>query len=69
MPKIEVISSDSSYWGIFSGTYEMKTINIPSTIKSIGKYAFDGSSITTINIDKPFNSISGAPWGSTGANG
>jgi hypothetical protein len=67
MPKIEVLSDDSSYWGIFSYASEMKTINIPSTIKSIGKNAFDGSSITTINIDKPADSISGAPWGATGA--
>lgn len=68
IPKIEVLSSDSSYWGVFNGyTNKMTTINIPSTIKSIGKHAFDGSNITTINIDKPANSISGSPWGATKA--
>ena len=66
MPKIEVLSSDSSYWGIFDYC-GMTTINIPSTIKSIGKTAFERSKITTINIDKPANSISGAPWGAAGA--
>ena len=66
MPKIEVLSSDSAYWGIFDYC-GMTTINIPSTIKSIGKNTFENSKITTINIDKPANSISGAPWGAAGA--
>ena len=66
MPKIEVLSSDSFYWGIFDYC-GMTTINIPSTIKSIGKNAFENSKITTINIDKPANSISGSPWGATNA--
>jgi hypothetical protein len=66
MPKIEILSNDSSYWGIFDYC-GMTTINIPSTIQSIGKNAFESSKITTINIDKPADSISGAPWGATGA--
>lgn len=66
MPKIEVLSSDQDSWGIFDKS-PITTINIPSTIKSIGKNAFENSKITTINIDKPVNSISGAPWGATGA--
>lgn len=66
MPKIEILSNDNSYWGIFNYC-EMTTINIPSTIQSIGKNAFESSKITTINIDKPADSISGAPWGATGA--
>lgn len=63
MPKIEVLGNDNEWWGIFDSYCKITTINIPSTIKSIGKHAFDGSNITTINIDKPANSISGAPWG------
>lgn len=66
MPKIEILSKDNSYWGIFDYC-GMTTINIPSTIQSIGKNAFEHSKITTINIDKPADSISGAPWGATGA--
>lgn len=66
MPKIEVLSNDNEYWGIFNYC-GMTTFNIPSTIKSIGKNAFESSKITTINIDKPANSISGAPWGAAGA--
>lgn len=66
MPKIEVLSSDNSYWGIFDYC-GMTTINIPSTIQSIGKNAFESSKITTINIDRAANSISGAPWGASGA--
>ena len=67
MPKIEVLGADEDVLGIFTGCYNMTTINIPSTIKSIGKKAFANTSITTINIDKPANSIPGAPWGATGA--
>lgn len=66
MPKIEILSKDNSYWGIFDYC-GMTTINIPSTIQSIAKKAFENSKITTINIDKPADSISGAPWGATGA--
>ena len=66
MPKIEILSSDRDYWGIFNYC-EMTTINIPSTIQSIGKNAFESTKITTINIDKPADSISGAPWGATNA--
>ena len=66
IPKIEVLSSDNSYWGIFDYC-GLTTINIPSTIQSIGKTAFESTKITTINIDKPAGSISGAPWGASGA--
>lgn len=67
MPKIEILSDDSSYWGVFNVYCKMTTINIPSTIKSIGKNAFDGTNITTINIDRSANSISGEPWRATNA--
>lgn len=67
MPKIEVLGADKDLYGIFNNCYKMTTINIPSTIQSIGKIAFENTNITTINIDKPANSIPGAPWGATGA--
>ena len=51
----------------FNGCTSLESINIPSTIQSIDKNAFEGTEITTINIDKPANSIPGAPWGATGA--
>ena len=67
MPKIEVLGSDKELYGVFNSSYKMTTINIPSTIQSIGKYVFKNTNITTINIDKPADSISGAPWGAGGA--
>lgn len=67
MPKIEVLGSDDYFSGIFDYDYEMTTINIPSTIQSIGNNTFQSTHITTINIDKPANSIPGSPWGATGA--
>lgn len=66
MPKAEILGKDTDIYGIFNYC-PMTTINIPSTIQSISKNAFDYSNITTINIDKPANSIPGAPWGATGA--
>ena len=58
MPKIERLSKDSDYWGIFNFC-ELTTINIPSTIQSIGKNTFENTKITTINIDRRAGSISG----------
>lgn len=66
MPKIEVLGSQSSLWGVFDYC-EMTTINIPSTIQAIGKNTFEHTKIATINIDKPADSISGAPWGAIAA--
>ena len=67
MPKIEVLGSDDDDYGVFDAYCGITTINIPSTIQSIGKNAFESTNITTINIDKPANSIPGSPWGATGA--
>lgn len=67
MQKIEVLGSDKDLYGVFNSSYKMTTINLPSTIRSIGKNAFKNTLITTINIDKPADSIPGAPWGATGA--
>lgn len=67
IPKIEVLGYDYEFSGIFDSFCKITTINIPSTIQSIGKHAFDGSNITTINIARRVGSISGAPWGATGA--
>ena len=67
MQKIEVLGSDKDLYGVFNSSYKMTTINLPSTIRSIGKNAFKNTRITTINIDKPADSIPGSPWGATGA--
>lgn len=67
MQKIEVLGSDKDLYGVFNSSYKMTTINLPSTIRSIGKNAFKNTLITTINIDKPADSIPGAPWAATGA--
>ena len=67
MQKIEVLGSDKDLYGVFNSSYKMTTINLPSTIRSIGKNAFKNTNITTINIDKPADSIPGSPWGASGA--
>lgn len=67
MPKIEILSSDNDSWGIFDYC-PITTINIPSTIKSIGKNAFESTSkLTTITINRSKDAISGSPWGATNA--
>ena len=67
MPKIEVLGSDNDFNGVFDSLCKITTINIPSTIQSIGKNAFKDTNVTTINIDKPADSIPGEPWGAKGA--
>ena len=49
----------------FASSPNVETINIASNIETIGNYAFDGPSNVTINIHRPENSITGAPWGAT----
>lgn len=67
MPKIEVLGTDSDWWGIFDYC-PITTINIPSTIKSIGKNTFENTNnLTTITIDRKSDAISGSPWGATNA--
>lgn len=66
MPKVEIIGTDTDTWGIFTWC-PMTTINIPSTIQSIGKDAFDNSYLTTITINRKADAISGSPWGATNA--
>lgn len=60
------LGSNSDYSGIFENT-PMTSISIPSTIKTIGLYAFSYSSIKTIIVNRKKDAISGAPWGATGA--
>lgn len=60
------LGSNSDYSGIFENT-PMTSISIPSTIKIIGLYAFSYSSIKTITVNRYTGTISGAPWGATGA--
>lgn len=50
-----------------SGDVQDMSITIPSTVTTIGTNVFGGrraNSHTTITINKPENSIAGAPWGS-----
>lgn len=60
------LGSNSDYSGIFEDT-PMTSISIPSTIKTIGLYAFSYSSIKTITVNRKKGAISGAPWGASGA--
>lgn len=64
--KLEKLGSNSDYFGIFEDT-PMTSISIPSTIQTIGLYAFSSSDIETITINRSENAISGAPWGARGA--
>ncbi|WP_444310720.1 leucine-rich repeat domain-containing protein [Megasphaera sp.] len=67
MPKVEKLGADNDLWGIFDYC-PITTINIPSTIKSIGKNTFERTSkLTTITIDRKADAISGSPWGATAA--
>ena len=48
----------------FNNCSNLPSISIPSSIKFIGNKAFeDCSNLAHIYIDKPKNSIAGAPWG------
>ncbi|MCI6300301.1 MAG: leucine-rich repeat domain-containing protein [Megasphaera elsdenii] len=62
LPEVKEIEAYS-----FNYCPSLKSINIPSTIQSISINTFNGAGITTINIDKPADSIPGAPWGAAGA--
>ena len=62
LPEVKEIKAYS-----FNYCSSLKSINIPSTIQSISINTFNGTGITTINIDKPADSIPGAPWGAAGA--
>lgn len=64
--KLVTLGSNSDYSGIFENT-PMTSINIPSTIKTIGLYALSYSSIKTITVNRKEDAISGAPWGATSA--
>ena len=52
---------------VFDGCTSLESIAIPSSVTYIGEYAFQTSSLTKMTINKPENSISGAPWGATNA--
>ena len=43
------------------------TIDIPSTVTSMSTNALAGAAFETINVHKTEGSLSGAPWGATGA--
>lgn len=64
--KLVTLGSNSDYSGIFENT-PMTSISIPSTIETIGLYAFSYSSIKTITVNRKEGAIRGAPWGASGA--
>lgn len=52
----------------FYNCTSLETVAIPSSVTSINSYAFDDcSNLTSITINKPQDSITGAPWGATNA--
>jgi len=51
----------------FLASSSVREITIPGTVNIINSTAFSGSSLRTIRINKREGSISGAPWGATGA--
>lgn len=64
--KLVTLGSNRDYYGIFENT-PMTSISIPSTIQTIGLYAFSSSSVETITVNRRAGAISGAPWGATNA--
>ncbi len=54
--------------GQFVDCYNLAKVMIPNQLYNIGNNAFDNCpNLTEIIIDRPENSISGAPWGATNA--
>ena len=52
----------------FKNCSSLEEITLPSSLKTINSYAFnDCLNLTTITINKPTDSISGAPWSATNA--
>lgn len=48
----------------FYGCTSLTSIEIPKTVETIGAYTFAGClGLTNIYINKPKDSIEGAPWG------
>ena len=61
--RLTTISSNAFY-----KCYALKNIVLPSSVTTINSTAFrECVNLTTITIDKPQDSVSGAPWGATNA--
>lgn len=52
--------------GAFASCVKLNDIEIPKSVTTIGEGAF-AETLGPVRIDKPTNSIAGAPWGTTGA--
>jgi hypothetical protein len=53
---------------VFNRCSSLVSVEIPASVTEIGTNCFAGATaLTTITINKPENSISGAPWGATNA--
>ena len=60
---VETISDNA-----FAGCSSLQSITIPDNVIQIGSSAFNGCfGLTSITVNKPENSISGAPWGASNA--
>jgi hypothetical protein len=54
--------------GACYGCYNLATVEIGASVSSIGNFSFANcTSLSTIKINQPENSISGAPWGAANA--
>ena len=63
-----VPQADNLFKSFLENKSSIVELNIPSSVKTIFDNAFYGcSNLTTININKPKDSISGAPWGAINA--
>jgi hypothetical protein len=65
--KLKTLSSGWLTNNTSSGTHQTKTVTIPSSIETIGPYAFSplNATLQKITINKPEGSVSGAPWGAS----
>lgn len=51
----------------FKNNASVKTLNLPSTLKEIGRRAFKGSAVETVNGGSGVTKVANDPWGSAGA--
>ena len=64
MTKINFTNTIKNVGNSFNYCYSLTSIDIPNNIENIGVGCFgECSNLSTINIHKKENSISGAPWG------
>ena len=66
--EVTTINSDAFGNNVYNINYTLTDVTIPSSVETIGNNVFTRcTNLTTITINKPQDSISGAPWGATNA--